>query len=150
MIAVVQRVSQARVLVEGRTCGEIGTGLLVFLAALKGDGKAELDFLSRKVAGLRIFTDTEGRMNKDVACAGGEVLVVSQFTLAAPTASGNRPSFSAAMPPEEAAAMVEAFKASLADNYGLKVASGEFGAHMQVELMNDGPVTIILDTARRG
>ena len=149
MKAVIQRVSRARVLVNGVTCGEIGKGLLVLLAVLKGDGDAELEYLARKLAGLRIFTDEDDRMNLNVTSVGGAVLVVSQFTLAAPTASGNRPSFSAAMDPAVADQMVERFKHRLVEEHGLSVASGEFGASMQVELVNDGPVTIIIDTAQR-
>ncbi|MCB1220301.1 MAG: D-tyrosyl-tRNA(Tyr) deacylase [Planctomycetales bacterium] len=149
MRAVIQRVSRARVTVDGRVTGEIGQGLLVLLAALKGDTEAELEFMARKVSGMRIFTDNDGKMNLDVGAVGGSVLVVSQFTLAAPTASGNRPSFSSAMPPDEAQEMVERFKRRLETDYGLSVASGEFGAKMDVELVNDGPVTIIVDTANK-
>ncbi|MCB1186785.1 D-tyrosyl-tRNA(Tyr) deacylase [bacterium] len=149
MRAVIQRVSRARVTVDGRVTGEIGQGLLVLLAALKGDTEVELEFMARKVSGMRIFTDGDGKMNLDVSAVGGSVLVVSQFTLAAPTASGNRPSFSSAMPPDEAQEMVERFKRRLETDYGLSVASGEFGAKMDVELVNDGPVTIIVDTANK-
>ena len=149
MRAVIQRVSRARVTVDGRVTGEIGQGLLVLLAALKGDTEAELEFMARKVSGMRIFTDNDGKMNLDVGAVGGSVRVVSQFTLAAPTASGNRPSFSSAMPPDEAQEMVERFKRRLETDYGLSVASGEFGAKMDVELVNDGPVTIIVDTANK-
>jgi D-tyrosyl-tRNA(Tyr) deacylase len=147
--AVVQRVSRASVRVDNAVCGEIGAGLLVLLAVLRKDTQVELDFMARKVAGLRIFADAEGKMNLDVRDSGGSVLVVSQFTLAAPTASGNRPSFSSAMPPEEAEDFVEQFKGKLSRVHGLQVASGIFGASMQVELVNDGPVTILLDTDNR-
>ncbi|MCB1218604.1 D-tyrosyl-tRNA(Tyr) deacylase [bacterium] len=149
MRAVVQRVSRARVSVAGRITGEIGQGLLVLLGVMKDDSEAELGLTARKIAGMRIFTDAEGKMNLDVSAVGGSVLVVSQFTLAAPTASGNRPSFSGAMEPERAAKMVESFKQLLAEEHGLNVASGEFGAMMEVELVNEGPVTIIVDTAQR-
>lgn len=149
MRAVIQRVSRASVKVDNAVCGEIGAGLLVLLAILRDDTETELDFIARKVASLRIFADADGKMNLDVRESGGSLLVVSQFTLAAPTASGNRPSFSSAMQPLEAEVFLEQFKHILSRNYGLHVASGIFGASMQVELVNDGPVTILLDTDNR-
>lgn len=149
MRAVVQRVSHASVAVEGKVVGSIGSGLLVLLAAMKGDGEEQVEFLARKVARMRIFTDGQGRMNLDVSDVGGAVLVISQFTLAAPTASGNRPSFSAAMEPQQAEKLVGDFIRRLEDDYGLQVASGVFGARMEVELVNDGPVTIIVDSESR-
>ncbi len=148
MRAVVQRVSRASVSVEGKVRGEIGRGLLVLLAAVQGDGEPETAFMARKIAGMRIFPDAQDKMNLDVGQAGGAVLVVSQFTLAAQTSSGNRPSFSSALPPQEAMELLEKFMKALRNEHGLDVASGEFGARMAVELVNDGPVTIIVDTQR--
>jgi D-aminoacyl-tRNA deacylase len=146
--ALLQRVSRAAVDVAGERVAEIGPGLLVLAAAGAGDGDRDAAWLAGKIARLRIFADADGRMNRSVADAGGEVLVVSQFTLYADAARGNRPGFSAAAPPAEGARLVEALCAGLRDA-GLTVRSGRFGAHMQVELTNDGPVTIWLESPRR-
>ncbi len=143
MRAVCQRVSEARVLVGGRSVAEIGTGLCVLLGVARGDGPADAERLAGKVARLRIFADEEGRFDRSVLDANGRVLAVSQFTLVANTEKGNRPSFTDAAPPEEAEPLYEAFCEALAAA-GVQVARGVFGARMQLELVNDGPVTIIL------
>ncbi|GIW40150.1 MAG: D-aminoacyl-tRNA deacylase [Candidatus Binatia bacterium] len=145
MRALVQRVSRARVLVDGRTVGEIGRGLLVFLGVGAGDGERDVEWIARKIVGLRIFEDERGRFEHSVEEVGGGLLVVSQFTLFADTRKGRRPSFSGAAEPREAErlyrACLEAF-----ERLGLPPASGLFGARMQVELTNDGPVTVWLDS----
>jgi D-aminoacyl-tRNA deacylase len=146
MKAVVQRVSEASVTVEGQVVGQVGRGLLVLLGIGPGDGAAEVALLAEKIANLRIFPDETGRFNRSTLDIRGAVLVISQFTLFADTRRGRRPSFSGAAAPEIAAPLVEAFAAALRER-GLSVANGVFGAHMQVALINDGPVTIILDSA---
>ena len=145
MRAVVQRVAWARVLVEGTAAGEIGRGLCVLLGVARGDGPAEAERLAGRVARLRVFEDERGRFDRSLLDVGGAALVVSQFTLIADTAKGNRPSFSAAAPPEQAEPLYERFGAALTE-LGVPVATGRFGARMRVELGNDGPVTIVLDT----
>ena len=145
MKALIQRVSTARVEVDGKVSGSIGRGLLVFLCAVKGDAEKDLDYLLKKVSQLRIFEDERGKMNHSVIDARGEILVVSQFTLAASTRKGNRPSFDAAETPEKARAMYESFVGRL-KNTGVNVQTGVFAATMAVSLVNDGPVTIILDS----
>ncbi len=147
MRAVVQRVSRAEVRVEGRTVGAVGRGLLVLLGVATGDGEAEAKLLADKVAQLRIFEDEGGKMNLSVAEVGGAVLVVSQFTLLGDARKGNRPGFSAAAPPQEANALYQRFCALLRDR-GLTVATGVFRAMMEVELVNEGPVTILLDSGK--
>lgn len=144
MRAVVQRVAWARVLVEGETAGEIGPGLAVLLGVARGDGPAESERLAGRVARLRVFEDERGRFDRSLLDAGGAALVVSQFTLMADTAKGNRPSFTDAAPPEEAEPLYERFAAALSA-LGVPVATGRFGTRMRVELANDGPVTIVLD-----
>ena len=144
MRAVVQRVSRARVRVAGETVGEIGRGLLVLVGAAAGDTPADAVALADKLAGLRIFPDDEGRMNRSVAEAGGAVLVVSQFTLLADLRRGRRPSFTEAAPPEEAEPLVDAVAEHLG-RAGVPCAAGRFRAHMEVELLNDGPVTLVLE-----
>jgi D-tyrosyl-tRNA(Tyr) deacylase len=141
--AVVQRVSKARVTVRGEAVGEIGPGLCVLLGVARGDGAAEAQRLAEKVARLRIFEDDEGRFNRSLLDVGGEALIVSQFTLLADTAKGDRPSFGEAAPPEQAEPLYEAFCEALRAQ-GLRVATGVFGARMAVELVNDGPVTIVV------
>lgn len=141
MRAVVQRVSRAAVDVDGARIAEIGPGLLVLVCAMQGDGEEDARRLAGKIARLRIFRDEAGRMNRSVLDTGGAALVVSQFTLAADTARGNRPGFSAAAPPEEGERLYRAFAAALADA-GVPVQTGRFGAEMAVSLVNDGPVTI--------
>jgi D-tyrosyl-tRNA(Tyr) deacylase len=140
-----QRVSRAAVRVGGETVGEIGRGLLVLVGVERGDGLAEAAAAGRKLAGLRLFEDAQGRMNVAAAAAGGAFLVVSQFTLAGdPLRKGRRPSFDQAAPPAQAEPLVEALAAELARR-GLEVASGRFGAKMEVELVNEGPVTFVVD-----
>lgn len=145
MRALIQRVSSASVTVDGETAGEIGPGLLVLVCAMQGDTEKESDRLARKVVNLRIFRDDEGRMNRSLADTGGAALVVSQFTLAAET-RGNRPGFSTAAAPDEGRRLYHHFSAAVA-GHGVSVANGVFGADMKVALVNDGPVTIWLDTA---
>ena len=145
MRALLQRVSYASVTVEGEVIGQTGPGLLVLICAMQGDGEAQADQLAAKIAKLRIFTDEAGKMNRSVRDVGGSALVVSQFTLAADTSRGNRPGFSAAAPPDEGKRLYEYFAEQLAAQ-GLPVETGEFGADMKVELLNDGPVTIWIDT----
>jgi len=147
MRALIQRTAGASVTVGGETVGEIGPGLVVFVCAMRGDGAAESAWLARKLVNLRIFRDAEGRMNRSVMDVGGAALVVSQFTLAAET-RGNRPGFSTAAAPEDGERLYQHFKAEV-QGHGVPVASGRFGAEMQVRLTNDGPVTIWLDTAQR-
>ena len=146
MRALVQRVRHAQVDVAGRRVGEIGAGLLILVCAMQGDTGAEADRLAAKIARLRIFADADGRMNLSLAQTGGGALVVSQFTLAADTLRGNRPGFSAAAAPEEGRRLVERFTDAVAAQ-GIATATGEFGADMDVSLVNEGPVTIWLDTA---
>ncbi|WP_337870087.1 D-aminoacyl-tRNA deacylase [Meiothermus sp.] len=148
MRAVVQRVSQASVKVDGQTVGQIGRGLLVLLGVGQGDTQEDALYLARKIAGLRIFADAEGKMNLALADVGGEVLVVSQFTLHGDTRKGNRPSFVGAAPPEVGRRLYEQFCDLLVEQ-SLPVETGVFQAHMQVHLINDGPVTLWLDSAER-
>lgn len=145
MRALVQRVSEAAVRVDGTVTGEIEQGLLILICAMKGDTEAVADRLSSKISKMRIFTDENGKMNKSVLDIGGSALVVSQFTLAADTRSGNRPGFSTACGADEGNAFYEYFAKSMADT-GVPVAKGIFGADMKVSLINDGPVTIWIDT----
>jgi D-tyrosyl-tRNA(Tyr) deacylase len=144
-----QRVSRAAVRVEGRAVGEIGRGLLAFVGVESGDRAATADYLADKTVELRVFPDAEGRMNLSVEETGGAVLVVSQFTLAASTRRGRRPSFIRAAEPSLAVALYERFIARLRER-GVQVASGTFQAMMDVELVNDGPVTILLDPPPEG
>jgi D-aminoacyl-tRNA deacylase len=143
--AVVQRVREARVRVDEQTVAEIGTGLCVLLGVAEDDGEEAVQRLAGKVARLRIFENEEGRFDKSVLDTGGAALVVSQFTLIADTAKGNRPSFTKAARPEQAEPLYEAFCAVL-EREGIDVARGRFGARMLVEIANDGPVTILLET----
>ncbi|MFZ5964747.1 D-aminoacyl-tRNA deacylase [Thalassococcus sp. BH17M4-6] len=147
MRALLQRVSRASVTVEGAVLGEIGPGLLILVCAMQGDTRAEADKLAQKIAKLRIFKDDAGKMNRNVVDAGGAALVVSQFTLAADTSRGNRPGFSAAAAPEDGRALYEYFAAQV-QAQGIAVATGRFGADMAVDLTNDGPVTLWLDTTQ--
>jgi D-tyrosyl-tRNA(Tyr) deacylase len=144
VVAVVQRVSRARVLVDGAARGGIGRGLCVLLGVARGDTSAVAVRLAGKVARLRIFENAEGKFDRSVLDEGGAVLAVSQFTLIADTAKGNRPSFVEAARPEDAEPLYEAFCAALRD-LGVEVATGVFGARMELELVNDGPVTIVLE-----
>jgi D-tyrosyl-tRNA(Tyr) deacylase len=143
MRAVCQRVSEARVRVGGEVVGAIGTGLCILLGVARDDGAGEAERLAAKVARLRIFPDEQGRFDRSLLDAGGSALVVSQFTLLADTAKGNRPSFTDAAPPEAAEPLYERF-CEVLEELGLRVERGVFGASMAVELVNDGPVTILL------
>ena len=145
MRVLLQRVSEAAVRIDGAIVGAIGPGLLALVCAVEGDGQAEAERLAGKTAKLRIFEDDAGKMNRSVADIGGSVLVVSQFTLAADTSKGNRPGFIGAAAPELANALVEHFGACL-KAAGLPVETGRLGADMKVSLVNDGPVTIWLDS----
>jgi D-tyrosyl-tRNA(Tyr) deacylase len=144
MRALIQRVTRAAVSVNGQQIGQCGPGLMILICAMQGDTDAQADQMAAKIAKLRIFKDDEGRMNRSILDAGGSALVVSQFTLAADTSRGNRPGFSAAAAPEEGRRLYTHFAASLAA-LGIPTGTGEFGADMAVELINDGPVTIWLD-----
>jgi D-aminoacyl-tRNA deacylase len=144
MKAVIQRVSSASVVVDGQTVGEIGQGLLVLLGVEKGDGEPQADWLAEKIAGLRIFSDDADKMNLSVRDVGGSLLVVSQFTLAGNCAKGKRPSFDTAAPPDEGNRLYEYF-VQAARGTGLPVETGIFQADMRVSLVNDGPVTFILE-----
>ncbi len=148
MRAVIQRVSAAQVTVGTRLVGRIGRGILLLVGVEKGDGPDDVAFVAGKTRDLRIFPDDEGRMNRSVAEAGGAVLVVSQFTLCGDARKGRRPSFDAAAPPDEARALYEAVVERLRAD-GLPVETGEFQAMMDVSLVNDGPVTLLLDSRRR-
>lgn len=146
MRALLQRVTQASVSVDGQRIGACGPGLLILVCAMQGDTQAEADHLAAKIAKLRIFKDEAGKMNRSITDIGGSALVVSQFTLAADTSRGNRPGFSYAAAPAQAEALYEYFAAQMAAQ-GVAVETGQFGADMQVALLNDGPVTIWMDTA---
>jgi len=145
MRAVIQRVKQARVRVEERTLGEIKEGLLCFLGVGKNDQETDADYLAVKIPQLRIFADNDGKFNRSLLDIGGSILVVSQFTLFADCRKGRRPSFSEAAEPEQAKALYHRFITKLQEQ-GITVAQGEFQASMEVELVNDGPVTLLLDT----
>ena len=149
MRAVIQRVSSASVTIGGKLKSSIGPGLLILLGVGHEDGPEDLDWLVRKTAGLRIFDDEAGVMNRSVVEVGGEALVVSQFTLMASTKKGNRPSYFGAAGPEIAVPLYEAFCQALSDAIGRPVGTGEFGADMKVALVNDGPVTICIDTKNK-
>ena len=144
MRVVLQRVSRASVTIDGRTAGAVGRGFCLLVGLTHGDTDATVDWMADKVAGLRLFPDAEGRMNLGLDQVGGAVLVISQFTLYGDTAKGRRPSFVDAARPEQAIPLYERFVAALGQR-GLQVATGEFGAHMEVEIHNDGPVTLILE-----
>ena len=145
MRALVQRVSEARVTVGERVSGEINAGALILICAVEGDGEAEAELLAGKIAKLRIFRDQDDRMNRSILDAGGSALVVSQFTIAADLSRGNRPGFSRAAAPELGRELYQRFCALLGEQ-GITVETGEFGADMAVSLINDGPVTIWMDS----
>ena len=149
MRVVIQRVSSASVSIGGQVRSAIGPGLMILLGIGPEDGPEDIDWLVRKVAGLRIFNDDEGVMNRSVVDVGGEALVVSQFTLMASTKKGNRPSYIGAAGHEIAIPLYEAFCQALSEAVGRPVGTGEFGADMQVALVNDGPVTICIDSRNR-
>ncbi|SVD32556.1 uncharacterized protein METZ01_LOCUS385410, partial [marine metagenome] len=146
--AVVQRVSSARVTVDGLIIGEIGPGLLVLLGAARSDDQDDVVYVVRKVLGLRIFQNSDGKMNLSVAEVDGAVMVVSQFTLYGDVRKGRRPSFDEAAPPESARRLYDSVIEGIRDA-GVKVATGEFGAMMDVSLVNNGPVTLLLDSAKK-
>jgi D-aminoacyl-tRNA deacylase len=146
LISVLQRVSQARVVVAGASVGEIGAGLLVLVCAERGDSEVQADKLLAKILKLRIFGDDAGKMNRSVRDVGGGLLIVSQFTLAADTAGGNRPSFTNAAPPDEGRRLYDYFVQQARAAHPV-VQTGQFAAHMEVHLVNDGPVTIPLRIA---
>jgi D-tyrosyl-tRNA(Tyr) deacylase len=147
MKAVLQRVTRAAVEVDGQVVGRIGAGLLVLLGVAKGDGERDLLYIVEKIQTLRIFADHEGKMNRALGDVGGALLLVSQFTLLGDTTKGRRPGFDLAAPPDEARALYEGTVNRLRAA-GILVETGIFGAHMQVELLNDGPVTFLLDSRR--
>ncbi len=146
MRAVIQRVKNANVKIDGAIVGKCGTGYMILFCAVEGDTEQDIDLLARKTANLRVFEDEEGKMNKSILDINGEVLCISQFTLAADTKKGNRPSFINAMEPITADKYYQMYCEALKSNGIKSVETGEFGADMQVSLVNDGPVTIILDT----
>jgi D-aminoacyl-tRNA deacylase len=147
MRAVVQRVRHARVIVDGAVAGAIGHGLLVLLGVGHEDGPSDVQYISAKIRDLRVFSDDDGRMNRSVVESGGAVLVVSQFTLQGDCRKGRRPSFDGAAPPALARALYEDVVRALRES-GLRVETGVFQAHMDVELLNDGPVTLLLDSTK--
>jgi len=149
MRAVVQRVREASVSVDGERIAAINSGLLVLCGVAPGDSDSDIEWLARKIVSLRIFDDAAGVMNRSIGEKRGDILAVSQFTLYASTRKGARPSYSAAAPPEQARPLFEAFVRSLERHHGAPIASGVFGAYMQVALINDGPVTLWFDTAAR-
>lgn len=149
MRALLQRVSQASVTIAGLEKSRIGPGLLILLGIESADDDSDVEWLSKKIAPLRLFEDEEGKMNRSILESGGDALVVSQFTLHARTRKGTRPSFDKAARPEQAIPLYEAFVAALAVELGKPVATGEFGAMMAVALVNDGPVTLMLDSRNR-
>jgi D-tyrosyl-tRNA(Tyr) deacylase len=145
MRVVLQRVSRAEVRIEGATVGSIGPGLVLLVGFTAGDDEHSLDWMAEKILGLRIFSDHDGKMNLDLAAIEGGILVVSQFTLYGDTARGRRPSFVKAAPPADAIPLYEGFVARLTAKAPGPVATGRFGASMQVDLVNDGPVTLVLE-----
>jgi D-tyrosyl-tRNA(Tyr) deacylase len=147
LISVVQRVSSANVRVAGEIVGRIDRGLVALVCAMRGDDDTDLENTARKLLTLRIFGDEQGRMNRSLTDVGGAILVVSQFTLAADTRKGRRPSFTDAAPPQEGESMIAQLVERLRSD-DVRVETGVFGAHMEVELVNDGPVTIVLDSRR--
>jgi D-tyrosyl-tRNA(Tyr) deacylase len=149
MIAVIQRVSRASVTIDTQVKGQIGTGFLVLLGVTHTDTQEDVQWLSRKIVGMRVFGDADDKMNLDLASVDGRILLISQFTLHASTKKGNRPSFIEAARPEVAIPLYEAMIRQLSADLGHPVQTGEFGADMKVDLLNDGPVTIVIDTKNR-
>ena len=149
MIAVIQRVSSASVTIEGKVSGEIGTGFLVLLGITHLDVVEDIEWLGKKIVGLRVFGDNEGKMNLDLKSVNGDILLVSQFTLHASTKKGNRPSFIEAAKADIAVPLYEEMIRFLTKETGKRIQCGQFGADMKVALLNDGPVTIIIDSKRR-
>ncbi|MBQ3635280.1 MAG: D-tyrosyl-tRNA(Tyr) deacylase [Bacteroidales bacterium] len=149
MRCVIQRVSRAKVVADGVLSGSIGAGLMILLGVKVGDSKEDADYIAKKVAGMRIFSDSEGLMNVSTTDAGAECMVVSQFTLFGKTRHGNRPSFIDAARPEEAIPLYEYFVETLGKLIGKKIATGVFGADMKIDMEADGPVTIVIDTENK-
>jgi D-tyrosyl-tRNA(Tyr) deacylase len=149
MRAVIQRVSDARVVIEGNVKGRIGKGMVVLLGIQEGDTPEDTQWLAGKIVRLRIFDDAGGGMNLSLLETGGEILLISQFTLFASTKKGNRPSYSSAARPETAVPLYQEFIRQLAEQAGKPIQTGEFGARMQISLTNDGPVTILIDSRNR-
>ena len=147
MRVVVQRCSRAEVRIDGQTVGQIGRGFLLLVGVTDGDSEAQADLLAKKVAQMRVFEDGEGKINLALKDVDGAILSISQFTLYADCKKGNRPSFIRAARPETAAPLYDYFNARLRSEYGLQVETGRFGADMKVDFINDGPVTILLDSA---
>ncbi len=149
MIAVIQRVAEASVTIEGEVKGQIGVGFLILLGIMHADTAEDVDWLAKKIAGMRVFSDADDKMNLDLAAVGGDVLLISQFTLHASTKKGNRPSFTEAARPELAIPLYEAMIRQLERELGKPIQTGTFGADMKVALLNDGPVTIVIDSKNR-
>ena len=149
MIAIIQRVSQASVTIDNQIHGQIGAGFLVLLGVTHTDTREDIDWLSKKIVGMRIFNDADGKMNLDLASIGGDILLISQFTLHASTKKGNRPGFTEAARPDVAVPLYEQMIAQLTQDLGKPIQTGVFGADMKVALLNDGPVTIVIDTKNR-
>lgn len=148
MVALIQRVTEASVAVEGETVGRCGHGLLIFLGVINGDSEDDCEILAEKIKKLRIFEDENGKMNRSLTDIGGSALVISQFTLGADCTHGNRPDFLAAAPREISMPLYDLFSERLGEKIAGKVEKGVFGADMKVSLLNDGPVTIILDSKK--
>lgn len=149
MIAVLQRVSEASVAISGEIKGKIGTGLLILLGIEDADSEEDIQWISRKIVQMRIFPDDQGVMNRSILEVGGDLLLISQFTLHASTKKGNRPSYIKAAKPETAIPLYEKTIAALSTEMGKQIETGEFGANMQVALVNDGPVTILIDSKNK-
>lgn len=149
MIVVIQRVSESSVKIEGKVKAQIGVGLMILLGIEDADSQDDIDWLSKKIANLRIFPDENGVMNRSVLEVGGEILLISQFTLHASTKKGNRPSYIKAAKPDFAIPMYEKMIQALETELGKSIGTGEFGADMKVSLINDGPVTIVIDSKNR-
>ena len=149
MIAVIQRVSESSVKIEGKVKSSIHNGLLILLGIEEDDGAWDIQWLTRKITNLRIFNDDDGIMNKSLVDIGGEILVISQFTLHASTKKGNRPSYIKAARPDVAIPLYDQFISTMESELGRDISTGEFGADMKVSLINDGPVTIIIDTKNK-
>jgi D-aminoacyl-tRNA deacylase len=149
MIAVIQRVSQASVTIDNQVHGQIGAGFLVLLGVTHTDTREDVEWLSKKIVGMRIFNDADEKMNLDLAAVEGDILLISQFTLHASTKKGNRPGFTEAARPDVAVPLYEQMVAQLAQDLGKPIQTGTFGADMKVALLNDGPVTIVMDTKNR-
>jgi D-tyrosyl-tRNA(Tyr) deacylase len=149
MRVVIQRVTEAKVVIEGKVNGEIGNGFMILVGIEEADGAEDIAWLTKKIVNLRVFDDENGVMNRSILDAGGDILLISQFTLHALTAKGNRPSYIKAAKPDISIPIYEAFIKSLEDAMGKKIATGIFGADMKVSLTNDGPVTILIDTKNK-